>query len=74
MSDREGERRVYVTTYPEPGAHLQVSSELASYPHWSPDGGRLYYHREGADAAVATIERRPELRAHGHSLSSILAM
>ena len=62
VSDREGERRVYVTTYPEPGAHLQVSSELASYPHWSPDGDRLYYHREGADAAVATIEREPELR------------
>jgi eukaryotic-like serine/threonine-protein kinase len=62
VSDREGERRVYVTTYPEPGAHLLVSPGLASYPRWSADGERLYYHSEGAAAFAARIEREPELR------------
>ena len=42
-SDETGSREVYVTAFPGPGAHFQVSAGGGAEPVWSPDGRRLFY-------------------------------
>ena len=61
VSDREGERRVFVTTYPEPSRHVMISPELGSYPRWTPDGREIYY-LTGPSMQTVRIETEPELR------------
>ena len=46
VSDVSEQDEVYVTSYPEPGRRIQVSSLGGREPVWSPRGGELFF-REG---------------------------
>lgn len=53
-TDESGARQVYVTPFPGPGPHYQVSVDGGEEPVWAPDGRRLYYvdGRQVISAAV----------------------
>jgi dipeptidyl aminopeptidase/acylaminoacyl peptidase len=42
-SDASGGFEVYVTTFPSAERNWQVSPDGGSLPHWSPDGGEIFY-------------------------------
>jgi eukaryotic-like serine/threonine-protein kinase len=42
-TDESGARQVYVSPFPGPGPHFQVSVDGGEEPVWAPDGKRLYY-------------------------------
>ncbi len=42
-SDYTERREVYVTSYPEPGARIQVSVDGGVMPVWAPDGSELFF-------------------------------
>ena len=56
-SDETGTRQVYVTAFPGPGPHFQVSTDGGDEPVWAPDGRRLFYvHDRQLVAAMVTLE------------------
>jgi hypothetical protein len=67
VSDRDGENRVYVTTWPEPGRHLPVTAGPSFVPRWSPRGDELFYLDGEGHLSSARIEADPELRVVGRS-------
>jgi len=42
-SPESGRREIYVVPFPGLEGRWQVSAEGGRYPHWSPDGSRLYF-------------------------------
>ena len=54
-SDRSGEREVYVTSFPEPGRSIPVSTQGGFWPVWSPTGDRLFY-RTGTHVVSVDID------------------
>ena len=54
-SDESGRSEVYVTSFPEPGTRVRVSSEGGLHPLWAPNGRELYY-RTGAN--IEAFEQR----------------
>ena len=52
VSDESGRDDVFVTSYPEPGGHVQVSIAGATSPAWSPDSRELYYFEQDRLIAV----------------------
>jgi hypothetical protein len=48
VSDESGGDEVYVQSFPEPAAKIQVSLGEASGPVWSADGTALYYVAGGS--------------------------
>jgi len=63
-SDESGRDEVYVTTFPEPGAPIQVSTNGGREPVWSRDGSELFYRLDNAVLAVP-VERHGSFAA-GH--------
>ena len=62
-SNRDGEIKVWVTTYPEPTRHIPLTRGLSRYPRWSRDGTELYFFRRtDARFVAARIEADPEPR------------
>jgi serine/threonine-protein kinase len=61
VSDRDGENRVYLTTYPEQSRHLPVTAGASFMPRWSSDGAELFFV-EGGHLWSASVEVEPELR------------
>ena len=61
VSDETGRDDVFVTSYPEPGGHVQVSIAGATSPAWSPDSKELYYFEKDRLIAVQ-IETEPGFR------------
>jgi Tol biopolymer transport system component len=59
-SNESGQKEVYVTPYPGPGARIQVSNGGGSDPVWRRKGGELYY-RLGDDMMVVTVAVQPKL-------------
>ena len=43
VSDESGRSEVYVRSFPDPSARVQISVSGGSNPQWSADGGSLYY-------------------------------
>ena len=61
LTDESGRNEVYVRSFPDPVARVQVSAEGAQEPSWSDDGSKLYY-RSGGSLLVATVEFTPTFR------------
>jgi serine/threonine protein kinase/Tol biopolymer transport system component len=61
MSDESGRGEIYVRSFPDVGARLQVSAGGGTRPVWSRDGKQLYYWNEG-QILSATLARDPALR------------
>jgi serine/threonine-protein kinase len=59
-SDESGRWEVYVTSYPEPGLKLQVSTGGGTQPIWGTEAGELLY-RAGSRLVVASIRTAPRL-------------
>ena len=43
VSDESGDFEVYITSYPEPGRRIRVSTAGGHRPRWSADGTELFY-------------------------------
>jgi Tol biopolymer transport system component len=55
-SDASGTDQIYVTPFPGPGPHYQVSKDGGLQPVWSRDGKRLFFTRNnGLEAATVTL-------------------
>lgn len=74
VSDQSGQDEVYVTTYPEPGRRVQVSTRGGREPVWSPAGGELFLREGGqlvsiryAGGRVFEVTAREELFAENFS-------
>ncbi|HEX8169734.1 MAG TPA: protein kinase [Thermoanaerobaculia bacterium] len=61
-SNASGRTEVYVTTFPQPGANWQVSTEGGANPQWLPNGREIVY-ANGNGYYVAPIETSPRVRA-----------
>jgi serine/threonine-protein kinase len=59
--DESGNQDVYVRSYPDPSARVQVSAGGGAGLFWSPDGSRVYYFN-GNTTLEATIATTPRLR------------
>ena len=59
--DESGQQDVYVRSYPDPSARVQVSAGGGAGLFWSPDGSRVYYVN-GNTTLEATIATAPRLR------------
>ncbi len=58
VSDESGRGEVYVRSFPDPGAKVQISVAGGTEPTWSPDGSRLYY-RTGSELLAARVSFSP---------------
>jgi dipeptidyl aminopeptidase/acylaminoacyl peptidase len=82
ISNETGTSQVYVTTFPEDGPKLMVSSDAtpggALHPLWAPDGSGVYYTQGGQmwfveldpDPAARPIDRRPLFDTSGRSVGA----
>jgi serine/threonine-protein kinase len=52
VSEISGQDEVYVTSYPEPGRRVQVSTIGGQEPVWSPQGGELFCREGGQLVAI----------------------
>jgi len=59
--DESGQQEVYVRSYPDPSARVQVSAGGGGGLFWSPDGSRVYY-ANGNTTLAATLATTPRLR------------
>jgi len=60
-SDRTGQSEIFVTTFPEPGREVQVSSSGGIYPQWA--GSEITYAEPDTNSLMAVpISTSPELR------------
>jgi serine/threonine-protein kinase len=59
--DDSDQPEVYVRSYPDPSARVQVSAGGGGGLYWSPDGSRVYYGNANVTIA-ATIATTPRLR------------
>lgn len=64
VSNYSGDDEVYVTSFPQPGARLKVSTKGGNSPTWAPDGSALYYFESDTLIALA-IETTPRFRVTG---------
>ncbi len=60
-SDESGQAEVYLRSFPDPAARVQVSAGGGNEPVWSADGTRLYY-RAGTALMQATLSPSPTMR------------
>ena len=60
-SDESGRDEVYIRSYPDPGARLQVSAGGGGTPRWSPDGKFLYY-KAGDSMLAAKLAIGPTIQ------------
>ncbi len=64
VTDESGHGEVYVRSFPDPSARVQVSTGIGDAPQWSRDGARIFY-RAGAKQVVARLAMTPSLRVVG---------
>ncbi|MEO8192848.1 MAG: protein kinase [Gemmatimonadales bacterium] len=60
-SDQSGRSEIYVRSYPDPSARLQISADGGNEPIWSNDGKTIYY-RSGSTEIAARLATSPSLR------------
>ena len=61
VSDESGRNEVYVRSYPNPSARVQISAGGGAEPVWSRDGTVLYY-RSGATRLSVKLSTAPVVR------------
>jgi len=61
MSNESGRMEVYVRSFPEQGARVQISTGGGRRPIWSPDGKQIYFWEDNRLMA-ATLARDPTIR------------
>jgi dipeptidyl aminopeptidase/acylaminoacyl peptidase len=66
VSDQTGEDEVFVRSFPEPGAPVQLSFGGGDDPLWAPDGSAIYFLSD-ADSLVQTSIRAGESLEVGES-------
>jgi serine/threonine-protein kinase len=59
VSDKSGRNEVYVTPFPGPGGHRQISTQGGRDPAWAHDGRELFY-RNGEKMMAVDIVTEPE--------------
>ncbi len=86
ISNETGRSQVYVTTFPEGGPKLMVSSDAtpgdAGYPFWAPDGSGVFHTQGGQmwfveldpDPAARPIDRRRLFDTSGYRSSGNYVM
>lgn len=57
-SDESSRDEIYVRSFPDPGAKVQVSLDGGTEPRWSRDGREVFY-RTGDRMMVAAVRTRP---------------
>jgi serine/threonine-protein kinase len=60
VSDETGNDEVYVAAVAKPDELTRISHEGGHNPHWSPDGGRIFY-RVGDELVSVSFQAAPEL-------------
>jgi len=60
-TDESGKNEVFIRSWPNPTARLQVSAGGGSEPVWSPDGSTVYY-RSGPGLIAARLTAEPSIR------------
>jgi serine/threonine-protein kinase len=68
VSDQTGDEEVFVRSFPEPGAPVQLSFGGGDDPLWAPDGSAIYF-RSDSDSLVQTLIRADENLEVGESTS-----
>jgi eukaryotic-like serine/threonine-protein kinase len=63
-TDESGQDQVYVRSFPDPSAKIQISVAGGSEPVWSRDGSRLYY-RSGSQLFAARVSLSPSFQLLG---------
>ncbi len=61
VSGLSGRDEVYVTSFPDPGARIQISNGGGTSPAWSVDGREIFY-MDGEQLVAARVEADPGLR------------
>jgi len=64
VSDESGRNEVYIRSFPEPTAKVQISTGGGVGPVWSRDGARLYY-RAGSTIMVARLKTGAAVQVMG---------
>jgi len=64
-SPGSGRERVYVRSFPEPGARFVVSGGAGSNPRWAPDGRTIYYWRDDHLVVAASVRTTPDFAVTG---------
>jgi serine/threonine-protein kinase len=64
VSDESGRSEVYVRSFPDASARVQVSVDGGSEPFWSKDGSRLYY-RAGPALIAGRVTTEPSFTIAG---------
>jgi len=59
--EESGQSEVYVRSYPDPSARVQVSAGGGEGRVWAPDGSRVYYGIGGGALISATLATTPRL-------------
>jgi len=59
--EESGQPEVYVRSYPDPSARVQVSAGGGEGRVWAPDGSRVYYGIGGGALISATLATTPRL-------------
>ncbi|HUG41574.1 MAG TPA: protein kinase, partial [Longimicrobiales bacterium] len=74
-STQRGEPAIFVRSFPEPGRAFLVSEPgvAATNPHWSPDGGTLYYQLVSGEIVVAEVRTGAEFEVVGrHTVGRVM--
>jgi eukaryotic-like serine/threonine-protein kinase len=61
-TDESGRGEVYVRSYPNPSARIQISVAGGGQPIWSADGTRIYYRSGNTLILSASLSTSPTLR------------
>jgi Tol biopolymer transport system component len=61
-TDESGRSEVYVRSYPDPSARIQISVAGGGQPIWSADGTRIYYRSGNTLILSASLATSPTLR------------
>ena len=61
VSDLSGSDQIYVTSFPDPGARIQISAGGGTSPAWSPAGDEIFY-MNGDEFMAARVDAAEGVR------------
>lgn len=63
QSDESKRNEIYVTSFPQPGGKLQISTSGGSFPVWSRDGKELFYVSADGKMTAVAVKTGPKFDA-----------